>query len=72
MREGWAESEGDVIISYTLLMVNANRHALMSRYQQPGNEKRMLAILNEGAFDTWLSACLEKLGCFIRAFRPTA
>ena len=53
MWEGWAGAEGDVIISYTRLTVNANSHALMSRYQQPGNEKRMLAILNEGAADAW-------------------
>jgi len=66
--ESWTGIEGDVIISYTLLTVNANSHALMSRYQQPGNEKRMLAILNEGAFDAWLSARPEKAREFMRAY----
>ena len=65
--ESWTGAEGDVIISYTLLTVNANSHALMHRYQQPGNEKRMLAILNEGAFDAWLSARPEKAREFLRA-----
>jgi putative SOS response-associated peptidase YedK len=51
-----------------LLTVNANSHALMSRYQQPGNEKRMLAILNEGAYDAWLSARPEKAREFMRAY----
>ena len=61
-------AEGEVIVSYTLLTVNANNHALMSRYQQPGNEKRMLAILNEGAYDAWLSARPEKAKEFMRAY----
>ena len=66
--ESWTGSAGDVIVSYTLLTVNANSHALMSRYQQPGNEKRMLAILNEGAYDAWLSARPENAREFMRAY----
>lgn len=66
--ESWTGAEGEVIVSYTLLTVNANSHALMSRYQQPGNEKRMLAILNEGAYDAWLSARPEKAREFMRAY----
>lgn len=66
--ERWAGAEGEVITSYTLLTVNANSHALMHRYQQPGNEKRMVAILNEGAYDAWLSARPEKAREFMRAY----
>lgn len=66
--ESWTGAEGEVIVSYTLLTVNANSHALMSRYQQPGNEKRMLAILNEGAYDAWLSTRPEKAREFMRAY----
>jgi putative SOS response-associated peptidase YedK len=66
--ESWTGAEGDMIISFTLLTVNANSHALMSRYQQPGNEKRMPAILNEGAFDAWLKAHPEKAREFMRAY----
>lgn len=66
--ESWTGAAGEVITSYTLLTVNANSHALISRYQQPGNEKRMLAILNEGAVDAWLSARPEKAREFMRAY----
>lgn len=66
--ESWTGADGEVIVSYTLLTVNANSHALMSRYQQPGNEKRMLAILNEGAYDAWLGARPEKAKEFMRAY----
>ena len=66
--ESWTGVGGEVIISYALLTVNANSHALISRYQQPGNEKRMPAILNEGAYDAWLSARPEKAREFMRAY----
>ena len=66
--ESWTGAEGEVIVSFTLLTVNANSHALMHRYQQPGNEKRMVAILNEGSYDAWLSARPEKAREFMRAY----
>ncbi|MBU0588788.1 MAG: SOS response-associated peptidase [Gammaproteobacteria bacterium] len=66
--ERWTGADGEVIISFTLLTVNANSHALMHRYQQPGNEKRMPVVLNEGAFDAWLSARPEKAREFMRAY----
>lgn len=65
--EHWAK-DGQEITSFTLLTVNANSHALMNRYQQNGNEKRMPAILNEGAYAAWLSAPLDKAREFMRAY----
>ena len=67
--EHWAK-DGEAITSFTLLTVNANSHALMNRYGQNGNEKRMPAILNEGAYSAWLSAPLDKAREFMRAY-PT-
>jgi putative SOS response-associated peptidase YedK len=67
--ESWTGAEGDVITSFTLLTVNANSHALLHRYQQPGNEKRMPAVLSEGAWDAWLNvAHPEKAKEFMRAY----
>jgi putative SOS response-associated peptidase YedK len=65
--EHWAK-DGEEIISFTLLTVNANSHALMNRYGQNGNEKRMPAILNEGAWGAWLSAPIDKAREFMRAY----
>jgi putative SOS response-associated peptidase YedK len=48
--------------------VNANSHALMNRYGQNGNEKRMPAILNEGAYGAWLNAPIDKAREFMRAY----
>jgi putative SOS response-associated peptidase YedK len=65
--EHW-EKDGDAITSFTLLTVNANSHALMNRYGHNGNEKRMPAILNEGAYAAWLNAPLDKAREFLRAY----
>jgi len=65
--ERWAK-DGAEIISFTLLTVNANSHALLHRYQQNGNEKRMPVILGEGAYGAWLSARPDKAREFMRAY----
>ena len=65
--ERWAK-DGTEIISFTLLTVNANSHALLHRYQQNGNEKRMPVILSEGAYDAWLNTRPEKAKEFMRAY----
>jgi putative SOS response-associated peptidase YedK len=66
--ERWVGAGGEEIISYCLLTVNANSHALIHRYQQPGAEKRMLAILNEGSFEAWLQARSDKAKEFLRPY----
>ncbi len=65
--ERWTQGDQE-IVSFTLLTVNANSHALMNRYGQNGNEKRMPTILNEGAYGAWLSAPLDKAREFMRAY----
>jgi putative SOS response-associated peptidase YedK len=64
----WVGAGGEEILSFTLLTVNANSHALMHRYQNPGAEKRMPVILSEGAYDAYLSARPEKAKEFMRPF----
>ncbi|NIC42673.1 SOS response-associated peptidase [Aquabacterium sp. A08] len=67
--ETWTGAAGEVIVSFCLLTVNANSHALMRRYGHAGSEKRMLAILNEGAYGAWLNATQpEKAREFMRAY----
>lgn len=70
--ECWKGAGDEVIVSFCLLTVNANSHALLHRYGQPGSEKRMPAILNEGAYSAWLNAPQpEKAREFMRAFSAT-
>jgi putative SOS response-associated peptidase YedK len=66
--ESWTGADGEVIVSFALLTINANSHALMHRYQQPGAEKRMPAVLGEGTYGAWLTARPEKAREFMRAY----
>ena len=70
--ERWTGADGEIIVSFCLLTVNANSHALMHRYQQPGSEKRMVAVLNEGSYGAWLNAHPEKAREFMRAYPAQA
>ena len=64
----WQGPEGEDILSFAVLNINADKHALLHRYQPPGNERRMPAVLNEGAFDAWLSVRQEKAREFMRQY----
>ena len=66
--ERWVGAGGEEIVSYAVITVNANSHALLHRYQQPGAEKRMPVILNEGSFDAWLQAPTDKAKEFLRPY----
>ncbi|GGH65031.1 hypothetical protein GCM10010975_32410 [Comamonas phosphati] len=64
----WVGEDGEVIVSYALITINANAHALMNRYGHGGNDKAMPAILNEGAYDAWLQAKVNKAKEFLRPY----
>lgn len=64
----WAGEGDEELISFALLTLNANNHSLLRRYQQPGSEKRMPVVLNEGAYGAWLTARMEKAKEFMRPY----
>lgn len=64
----WQGPEGEDILSFAALNINANSHGLLHRYQPPGNERRMPSILNEGAYDAWLSVRQDKAREFMRQY----
>ncbi len=66
--ESWIGRDGECVTGFALLTVDANGHGLMHRYAAPGAEKRMPVILNEGAYDAWLSALQSKAREFMRAY----
>jgi putative SOS response-associated peptidase YedK len=50
----WRTPEGEIWDSFTMLTINAQSHGLMNRFHRPEDEKRMVVILPEASFDTWL------------------
>ena len=47
---------GEVIVSFSLLTVNADGHPVMGRMHRPEDEKRSIVPLAPAHFDLWLSA----------------
>ena len=47
---------GAMQLSYAMLTINADQHALMSRFHRPGTEKRSVVVLADEHWNAWLSA----------------
>lgn len=63
----WKSPSGEVVHSYTLLTINADSHPLMKHYHKPGDEKRMVVVLPDGAYQDWLTAREGQTLNFMRA-----
>ena len=64
----WKSPEGERAFSYSMLTVNADDHPFMNRYHKPGDEKRMVVILDEADYGAWLSARPSHAREFLRQF----
>jgi putative SOS response-associated peptidase YedK len=51
----WRDAQHNEPLSFAMLTVNADGHPVFRRVHKPGEEKRMIAILDPGDYDTWLS-----------------
>lgn len=56
--DNWVAPGGDVLMSFTMLTINAAAHPLMRHLHKPQDEKRMVVILQESDYDAWLNADL--------------
>ena len=52
----WRAPDGQEVLSFTMLTVNADGHGVMGRMHRPEDEKRMVAILASDEYDQWLHA----------------
>ena len=58
----WEERKtaaGDRELSFSMLTVNADDHALMRNFHRPGHEKRMVVVLPQALYQDWLTAPAE-------------
>ena len=56
--ERW-QRDGKEVMSFSMLTVNADHHAIMKRMHRPGEEKRMPVIIRRDDYDQWLNANSE-------------
>jgi len=67
--ERWkAKDSGEVVESFSMLTLNADDHELMRLFHAPGDEKRMVVILEEPQIDAWLNAQPADAMSFVRQF----
>lgn len=52
----WRSADGQTVLSFTMLTINADDHALMRTMHRPNEEKRMVVILPQAAQTDWLDA----------------
>lgn len=53
----WTEPEsGELIVSFSMLTINADAHPVMNRFHKPGDEKRTVVPLKPALFQDWLNA----------------
>ncbi len=56
----WNEPEtGELIVSFSMLTINANDHPIMKRMHKPEDEKRTVVPLKPELFSDWLNATPE-------------
>ena len=66
----WRGPQGQEVLSFTMLTVNARDHAVMRDYHRPGDEKRMIVLLREDDYDAWLDASAQHSMDFMRLSAP--
>lgn len=50
----WRAPDGSLLWTFSMLTINADGHPVFSRMHKPGDEKRMVVILDPQDYDPWL------------------
>jgi putative SOS response-associated peptidase YedK len=64
----WHDPATGPLLSFTMLTINADKHALLSNFHRPGHEKRMIVVLPESEYAAWLDAPASDSMDFMRAY----
>lgn len=64
----WRAPDGHEWLSFTMLTINADGHPVFGRMHRPGEEKRMVAILDEAEYDAWLESPPARAASFLRPY----
>ena len=64
----WKSPSGEAVYSYAMLTINADAHPLMKHFHKPGDEKRMVVVLHDDAYEDWLKAPVERTMEFLQPY----
>lgn len=62
----WTSPEGMTRGTFAMLTVNADDHPLMKRFHKPGDEKRMVVILDRAEYGPWLTCSVDDAPQFFK------
>lgn len=63
---GWKAPDGRVLYTMAMLTVNAAEHPVMQRMHKPGEEKRMVAVLDPAEYGPWLTCSVDEAPAFLK------
>jgi len=64
----WTAPDGHPMMSFTMLTVNADEHPVMKRFHKPGDEKRMVVILEPDEYLPWLTCSNASASRFFKQY----
>lgn len=67
----WRHPDGREVFTFAMLTVNADGHPVMQRFHKPGEEKRMVVILDPQDYGQWLSCPVEEAPAFFNQWQGT-
>ena len=62
-----APTTREVVVSFSMLTINADAHPLMRRFHRPGEEKRSLVVVDTADRDAWLGASPESASAMLHS-----
>lgn len=62
----WRHPDGREQLTFAMLTVNADGHPVMQRFHKPGDEKRMVVILDPKDYGEWLSCPVKEAPKFFK------
>lgn len=65
-----APSNGEVVVSFSMLTINADAHPLMRQFHRPGEEKRSLVAIDEERAEQWLTATPDEARALLHPIVP--
>lgn len=65
--EKWVNTESsEDLFSLAMITINADGHPVMSRFHRPGEEKRMVVMLDPKDYDGWLTCPVQEAPWFLQ------
>lgn len=65
----WTGPDGGMLWTFAMLTMNADGHPVYQRFHAPGEEKRMVVILDPGDYDRWLQCTPDEAKAFFRQWQ---